>query len=115
MEARDGSQIPATDGGLWMWTSSVLEPWEGYKESVLYPGYSVRPSLARAASSALALRLTQSLVFALPQSDFFDGKHLIVLGSSYASPRRLARPSMLNWYQTNCASLSRARASLAST
>ncbi|GAA5839849.1 hypothetical protein JCM9279_005185 [Rhodotorula babjevae] len=74
VEARDGSQIPATDGGLWMWTSSVLEPWEGYKESVLYPGYS---------------------------SDFFDGKHLIVLGSSYASPRRLARPSMLNWYQAN--------------
>ena len=39
-----------------------------------------------------------------PQSDFFDDKHLIVLGSSYASPRRLARPSMLNWYQANCES-----------
>ncbi|BGP43762.1 hypothetical protein JCM10449v2_007819 [Rhodotorula kratochvilovae] len=72
--ARDGSQIPATDGGLWMWTSTALAPWEGYSESKLYPGYS---------------------------SDFFDGKHLVCLGSSYASPRRLARPSMVNWYQAN--------------
>lgn len=42
VEARDGSQVPATDGGLWMWTSSILKPWDGYKESSLYPGYSVR-------------------------------------------------------------------------
>ncbi|GAA5881500.1 hypothetical protein JCM3774_000137 [Rhodotorula dairenensis] len=73
-KARDGSQLPITDGGLWQWTSTILEPWSGYSGSVLYPGYS---------------------------SDFFDGKHHIVLGSSYASPRRLARPSFLNWYQKN--------------
>ncbi|BGP55830.1 hypothetical protein JCM8202v2_003437 [Rhodotorula sphaerocarpa] len=73
-KARDGSQLPIVDGGLWQWTSTVLEPWKGYSGSKLYPGYS---------------------------SDFFDGKHQIVLGSSYASPRRLARPSFLNWYQKN--------------
>lgn len=28
-----------------------------------------------------------------------------MLGASYASPRRLARPSFLNWYQKNCAFL----------
>ncbi|KWU42457.1 hypothetical protein RHOSPDRAFT_21167 [Rhodotorula sp. JG-1b] len=73
-KARDGSQLPITDGGLWQWTSTILEPWAGYSGSVLYPGYS---------------------------SDFFDGKHHIVLGASYASPHRLARPSFLNWYQKN--------------
>ncbi|GAA5982534.1 hypothetical protein JCM10908_006688 [Rhodotorula pacifica] len=73
-KARDGTQLPIIDGGLWQWTSTTLEPWKGYSGSVLYPGYS---------------------------SDFFDGKHHIVLGSSYASPRRLARPTFLNWYQKN--------------
>lgn len=27
-----------------------------------------------------------------------DGKHRIVLGGSYASPRRIVRPTMVNWY-----------------
>ncbi|GAA6017455.1 hypothetical protein JCM10207_008231 [Rhodosporidiobolus poonsookiae] len=72
-KARDGSTLPATDGGLWQWTSTTLEAWEGYADSLYYPGYS---------------------------SDFMDGKHRIVLGGSYASPRRLARPSFLNWYDT---------------
>ncbi|GAA6009429.1 uncharacterized protein JCM10292_004289 [Rhodotorula paludigena] len=72
--ARDGSQIPATDGGLWQWTSTTLAAWKGYTGSKLYPGYS---------------------------EDFMDDKHKVVLGSSYASPRRLARPSFLNWFQPN--------------
>ncbi|BGP66237.1 hypothetical protein NBRC10512_005478 [Rhodotorula toruloides] len=70
-KGRDGSILPGTDGGLWQWTSSPLEAWEGYHDSVLYPGYS---------------------------SDFMDGKHRIVLGGSYASPRRIVRPTMVNWY-----------------
>lgn len=39
-KARDGSQLPITDGGLWQWTSTIFEPWAGYSGSVLYPGYS---------------------------------------------------------------------------
>ncbi|BGP74099.1 hypothetical protein NBRC10513v2_007531 [Rhodotorula toruloides] len=70
-KGRDGSILPGTDGGLWQWTSSPLEAWDGYHDSVLYPGYS---------------------------SDFMDGKHRIVLGGSYASPRRIVRPAMVNWY-----------------
>jgi len=70
--ARNGSQIPASNGGLWEWTSSTLSPWEGFAGSKLYPGYS---------------------------SDFHDEKHRIVLGASWASPRRIARRSFVNFYQ----------------
>lgn len=70
--ARDGSQVPASNGGLWEWTSSTLSPWEGFAGSRLYPGYS---------------------------SDFHDEKHRIVLGASWASPRRIARRSFVNFYQ----------------
>lgn len=27
-----------------------------------------------------------------------DGKHRIILGGSYASPRRIVRPTFANWY-----------------
>ncbi|GEM11237.1 hypothetical protein Rt10032_c14g5254 [Rhodotorula toruloides] len=70
-KGRDGSVLPGTDGGLWQWTSSPLEAWEGYHDSVLYPGYS---------------------------SDFMDGKHRVVLGGSYASPRRIVRPTFQSWW-----------------
>ncbi|GAA5912968.1 uncharacterized protein JCM6883_006273 [Sporobolomyces salmoneus] len=71
--ARDGSPTPASNGGLWEWTSSTLSPWEGFAGSALYPGYS---------------------------SDFHDEKHRIVLGGSWASPRRIARNSFVNFYQS---------------
>ncbi|GAA5833679.1 hypothetical protein JCM11251_003203 [Rhodosporidiobolus azoricus] len=71
-KSRDGNTLPATDGGLWQWTSSTFKRWEGYSGSEVYPGYS---------------------------EDFFDDAHNVVLGGSYASPRRLARPSFQNWYQ----------------
>ncbi|GAA5988472.1 hypothetical protein JCM11641_007161 [Rhodosporidiobolus odoratus] len=73
-KARDGSILPATDGGLWQWTSSVLDKWEGYQGSEVYPGYS---------------------------EDFMDGLHRIVVGGSYASPRRIVRPTFVNYYQAN--------------
>ncbi|GAA6042900.1 hypothetical protein JCM8097_002759 [Rhodosporidiobolus ruineniae] len=72
--ARDGSTLPATNGGLWQWTSSVLDKWEGFVGSEVYPGYS---------------------------TDFHDGKHRIVVGGSYATPRRCARPTFVNYYQFN--------------
>ena len=50
-------------GGVWEWTSSVLRSWEGFKPLDLYPGYT---------------------------ADFFDEKHNIVLGGSWATHPRIA-------------------------
>ena len=40
------------NGGVWEWTSTPLERYEGFVPSGLYPGYS---------------------------ADFFDGKHFVVV------------------------------------
>lgn len=62
-------------GGLWEWTSTPLKRHEGFEEMPLYPAYS---------------------------SDFFDGKHNVVLGGSWATvPRIAGRKSFVNWYQRN--------------
>ena len=62
-------------GGLWEWTSSALTPHPGFKAMDLYPGYT---------------------------ADFFDGKHNICLGGSWATvPRIAGRKSFVNWYQRN--------------
>ncbi|KAL7627451.1 Ergothioneine biosynthesis protein 1 [Parahypoxylon ruwenzoriense] len=50
-------------GGVWEWTSSVLTPYDGFKPTALYPGYT---------------------------ADFFDNKHNIVLGGSWATHPRIA-------------------------
>jgi formylglycine-generating enzyme required for sulfatase activity len=50
-------------GGVWEWTSSVLEKHDGFEPMSLYLGYT---------------------------ADFFDGKHNIVLGGSWATHPRLA-------------------------
>lgn len=63
------------NGGIWEWTSTIMDRHPGYQSSVLYPGYS---------------------------SDFFDGKHHVVLGGSFATVPRLAqRRSLRNFYQHN--------------
>lgn len=49
-------------GGLWEWTSSALQRHEGFDAGKLYPAYT---------------------------DDFFDGKHNIVLGSSWATHPRI--------------------------
>ena len=62
-------------GGVWEWTSSTLERWAEFKPMDIYPGYT---------------------------QDFFDGKHNIVLGGSWAThPRIAGRKSFVNWYQRN--------------
>ncbi|KAI1107028.1 C-type lectin protein [Jackrogersella minutella] len=62
-------------GGVWEWTSSTLRPHEGFKPLPLYPGYT---------------------------ADFFDEKHNIVLGGSWAThPRIAGRKTFVNWYQRN--------------
>lgn len=50
-------------GGVWEWTSSVLRKWEGFEPMAIYPGYT---------------------------NDFFDEKHNIVLGGSWATHPRIA-------------------------
>ncbi|KAK2067662.1 hypothetical protein P8C59_001377 [Phyllachora maydis] len=60
-------------GGVWEWTSSALEAHDGFAPMRLYPGYT---------------------------ADFFDGKHNVVLGGSWAThPRIAGRKSFVNWYQ----------------
>ncbi|KAI5868641.1 C-type lectin protein [Durotheca rogersii] len=62
-------------GGVWEWTSSTLTRHEGFKPMALYPGYT---------------------------ADFFDNKHNIVLGGSWAThPRVAGRKTFVNWYQRN--------------
>ncbi|KAF9253346.1 hypothetical protein DTO013E5_266 [Penicillium roqueforti] len=62
-------------GGVWEWTSTPLKPHDGFKSMDIYPGYT---------------------------ADFFDGKHNIVLGGSWATlPRIAGRTTFVNWYQHN--------------
>ncbi|KAG0703747.1 hypothetical protein DFH29DRAFT_1040649 [Suillus ampliporus] len=63
------------NGGVWEWTSTVFDKYDGFVPSTLYPGYS---------------------------SDFFDQSHQVVIGGSYATiPRIAERRSVRNWYQRN--------------
>ncbi|KAL8666297.1 MAG: hypothetical protein Q9202_001566 [Teloschistes flavicans] len=50
-------------GGVWEWTSTTLEEHEGFEAMKAYPGYT---------------------------TDFFDGKHNVVLGGSWATHPRIA-------------------------
>lgn len=63
-------------GQAWEWTSTPFAPLApGYSPSVIYPDYSV---------------------------DFFDGKHNVILGGSWATHHRWAqRACVRNWYQHN--------------
>ena len=62
-------------GGVWEWTSSPLRPHAGFAPMALYPAYT---------------------------ADFFDGKHNVVVGGSWAThPRIAGRRSFVNWYQRN--------------
>ena len=67
-------------GGVWEWTSSVLERHEGFEAMALYPSYTgmpviLHPGVEHAHAAA---------------ADFFDGKHNIVLGGSWATHARIA-------------------------
>lgn len=59
--------------GAWEWTSTVLEKHEDFEPEELYPDYT---------------------------RDFFDGKHNVVLGGSFATATRISnRRSFRNFYQ----------------
>jgi ergothioneine biosynthesis protein EgtB len=62
-------------GNGWEWTSSLFGPFPGFEAYArTYPGYS---------------------------KDFFDGRHYVLLGASWATDRSLVRRSFRNWFQPN--------------
>ncbi|EEB87377.1 hypothetical protein MPER_15282, partial [Moniliophthora perniciosa FA553] len=52
-----------SNGGVWEWTSTIFDKYDGFVSSELYPGYS---------------------------KDFFDGCHQVVIGGSFATIPRIA-------------------------
>lgn len=59
-------------GNGWEWTSTLFEPFPGFKPSPSYPGYS---------------------------QNFFDGHHYVMKGTSCRTARRLLRRSFRNWFR----------------
>ena len=61
-----------TVGNGWEWTETPFAPLPGFSPMPRYPGYS---------------------------ADFFDGKHFVLKGGSWATEAALLRPSFRNWFQ----------------
>lgn len=62
-------------GNGWEWTDTPFAPFPGFAPYMTgYPDYS---------------------------KDFFDGKHFVLKGASWATPRGLVRPTFRNWYQAH--------------
>jgi iron(II)-dependent oxidoreductase len=61
-------------GNGWEWTDTAFAPFSGFAPQRTYPQYS---------------------------ADFFDGKHFVLKGASWATAARLIRPSFRNWYQAH--------------
>jgi len=59
-------------GNGWEWTSSVFAPFPGFEAHRGYAGYS---------------------------ADFFDGRHYVLKGASWATDDQLLRRSFRNWFQ----------------
>ncbi|KAF2659086.1 hypothetical protein K491DRAFT_675797 [Lophiostoma macrostomum CBS 122681] len=77
-------------GGMWEWTSTTLEKQDGFEPMSLYPGYT------GSSSPPMPIRVLTA------PADFFDGKHNVVLGGSWAThPRIAGRKTFVNWYQRN--------------
>ncbi|ESK93671.1 duf323 domain-containing protein [Moniliophthora roreri MCA 2997] len=70
----DANEGRGSNGAVWEWTSTVFDGHEGLVPTKLFTGYS---------------------------TDFFDTKHQVVLGASYATIPRLARRTVRNFYQHN--------------
>ncbi|KAG6809208.1 hypothetical protein H0H92_001163, partial [Tricholoma furcatifolium] len=72
LECKDGK---GSNGGVWEWTTTLFDTHDGLAPTKLFTGYS---------------------------TDFFDTKHHVVLGASYATiPRLASRRTVRNFYQHN--------------
>lgn len=99
------------NGGVWEWTSTILEKHEGFVNSDLYPGCVLVAWKPPFDLNWLCTRYS---------ADFFDGKHQVVvsnsyyldiacflstilqIGGSYATiPRLSERRTLRNYYQHN--------------
>ena len=71
--SRWGVQDLIGDG--WEWTDTIFDGLPGFEAYIPgYPGYS---------------------------ADFFDGKHYVLKGASWATAVDLVRPSFRNWFQAH--------------
>jgi gamma-glutamyl hercynylcysteine S-oxide synthase len=61
-------------GNGWEWTSTLFQPFPGFKPFPFYPGYS---------------------------ANFFDNQHYVMKGGSARTAECLLRPSFRNWFQPN--------------
>jgi len=66
-------------GGVWEWTSSPLAKHEGFEPMKLYPAYTGNTNTSK------MFPITKSSL-----ADFFDDKHNIMLGGSWATHPRIA-------------------------
>jgi iron(II)-dependent oxidoreductase len=66
--------VSQTVGNGWEWTSTVFEPFPGFKPFPFYPGYS---------------------------ANFFDGSHYVIKGGSPRTAAPLLRRSFRNWFRPN--------------
>jgi ergothioneine biosynthesis protein EgtB len=71
-EGRSAFGVHELVGNGWEWTRTPFEPLPGFTPLPAYPGYS---------------------------ADFFDGRHFVLLGGSWATDLRLLRRSFRNWFQ----------------
>jgi hypothetical protein len=67
---RDGGK--GHNGGVWEWTSSVFDKYDGFISSKLYPGY---------ACTMLTLAIPFPDITFSYSMDFFDGYHHTVVSS----------------------------------
>jgi formylglycine-generating enzyme required for sulfatase activity len=64
--------VHETVGNGWEWTSTPFAPFPGFAPMPNYRGYS---------------------------QDFFDGRHFVLIGASWATDEVFLRPSFRNWFQ----------------
>jgi len=72
MAGRSAFGVHELVGNGWEWTATPFRPFPGFATDRRYPGYS---------------------------ADFFDERHFVLLGGSWATDLRLVRRSFRNWFQ----------------
>lgn len=68
-------------GGVWEWTSTALSKHDGFEPMPLYPAYTGITFYTRTVYNNMLINNA---------ADFFDGKHNIILGGSWATHSRIA-------------------------